>query len=187
MKRKKHAIDNEAMHEAGHAVAGVLLDRPFDAVTLERRSAKARVDGRPAVVHYVVGIVDQPGIPERRKLDRENGVLDDATAVCNMAGMAAEVAAGGSVDAALFGSETDVAYIRECVRAGGGSEEEQRETIASALTRAMDLLGPNWTAVKVVADVLLKRGRLAYGEVKVLVEAAREHDARSRGGALEEP
>lgn len=181
MKRKKKAKDSTAVHEAGHAIASVLLDRPFEAVSLEQRRTEATVSGRPAVLVYTVGIVDLPGVLDQRKADREAGVLDDATAICNLAGMAAEVAAGGAFDAASFGGGTDAAYIRACVRNGGGSEEKQREILASAVARALELLKSNWTAVNMVADFLLKHKRLAYDDVKVLVEAAREHDAKSRG------
>lgn len=181
MKRKKKANESDVVHEAGHAVAGVLLDRPFEAVSVELRKTTATVNGQLATRVYTVGIVELPGVLERRKADREAGVLDEATAVCNLAGMAAETLAGGTKEEVMRGGSYDAAYVRACVRNGGGSEEKAWETQATYFARAAELLGANWTAVNLVADSLWKHKRLAYEDVKARVEAAREDDAKSRG------
>ena len=172
-----------AFHEAGHAVADVLLCLPFESVSIRQmhHSSTWSKEGKEVIIEGVCS--EGLTLPQERtdRLIRElnAGKLDLRDAISTMAGPQAEAMLVGEID--QEGNEAaclDMNSIAVCCRiaAAPGVPFEQvppcamESTIIKGLAiQAEKLLQENWAAVKVVANELLKRECLTYSEVGAIV------------------
>jgi hypothetical protein len=179
-------IRRVAFHEAGHAVADLLLGLSFNAVSImpECTMIKTSQNGREIPIEKIcpVGV----SLPQERK-DKNTrelgaGILDLREAISTMAGPQAEAISVGEIDKETNeGAKIDMAYIMMCCRAAifPGIPWEQRPPCAMELDiirilseQAQILLRENWAAVEAVAGALLKRQCLSYSEVEALIKAS---------------
>jgi hypothetical protein len=150
-------------HEAGHAVADVILGcMTFERVTLETITKEvACSDGVHRTISYIDGVVytDANGKEATRRC--RAGDPNEETA--RMAGPEAEVALVGRIDEpARYGATLDITPIAE-------------DRLDAAADRAREFVSAWWGAIDLVAMVLRERGMLLHCEVVNLIDAYKEH------------
>ena len=153
----------EAVHEAGHAVANVVLGRPFLRVSLERRT-------HPGGMLLTDGVIfDEATLADRRRR-REAGEIDDADLTADMAGPMAERAllGGRTDDEWRIGADLDFERLRATIRNAGRSGAEG-EIGARLMNRANEVIAQSWAAIGRVSKALLEKGTLTFAEVNELV------------------
>ena len=178
----------KAYHEAGHAVASVLLKLPLESVSLREKQEIYHdiKDGEkvPYIYIYTEGI---RWTEERQKLLNEelmNAKLDLREAISSMAGPEAErKLIGGIVDEeARFGARNDrqaiFAPCRAAISPGLPVENWKvsvmEEKIISAMAmQANALLTENWACVEAVAEALIKYRSLTYDEAEKIINKTR--------------
>ena len=177
--------EREAYHEAGHAVAYVLLDIPLLAVSMEEKTrAGFRIEnGRkvPVTAIYIEGVSWPAGHMETMNSDVLAGKLRLREAVAAMAGPKAEAQYVGCIDqAAVQGAQDDMQQIVLSCRAAlapGKPVERWKETqmetpiLDAVTTEAGHLVEAHWSTIVTVASKLLERGKLTRDEVTQIVNA----------------
>jgi hypothetical protein len=172
-------------HEAGHAVADIILGVPFDAVSVEtkRMSQTHYRDGVPVVMtqRYQDGVSWPKEYSAAVNADLDAGKLDLKLSLAYMAGPQAQaMVVGKMTEEVAYGATLDKWPIIDCCRmalAPKGTTAQQLQTpsvmegpILDALAKqAEELLKANWDKVAAVADALNERKRLTYAEVKAIV------------------
>lgn len=149
-----------AVHEAGHAVMAELCGQQVTEVEVEgddRHTGSVRslrfVEEHPEEVDPHL-----PTAPLERRL------------LCTVAGMVAEAMASGR-DGWDDGSEDLDAAVRLAIQVVGDCERVI-PFLETARAHAEDLLRRHWTAVEILADALVARGRLSGEEVRRLTAGA---------------
>lgn len=189
MKRGTEGADlreREAYHEAGHAVARVLLGLPFVAVSIERKTKRGFhvENGRKIPVEYILteGISWADDYTEAVNADLRAGKLDLREAVAAMAGPSAEAQLVGCIDeTAQQGAQNDMQQIGAACRAAMASgkppehwtpTEMEGDFIRAAAGEAAALLGVHWPKVEALAAALLQHRRLTREQAARIVEGA---------------
>lgn len=176
-----------AYHEAGHVVANLIYELPFQTVSMAKKTEVAyQFEGGkkvPRLMAFTVGI-DFP----RERLESLNnelmaGILDIKEAVTLMAGPIAEHRLmGGKVDDEWYlGRSSDVQGITACCRAAvSGSGDpgkweplpEMEEHMVLAISYGAYLLvKENWASVKAIAEKLHSTKELDYAGALKIAEA----------------
>jgi hypothetical protein len=170
-----------ATHEAGHAVAAVVLGIELVGVDLQRRR---RPDGTTSL-----GFTNAP-VPTRAVAGKGEAALP-YVAQC-LAGPLAEMAVNPGLLESSGGDAGDrngarmIAAVAVCeaVECGAGRAEITPEELhrqgaridglmSAALAAACDLVNDNAPAIGLVAEALMERGRLSGAEVAAIVNAER--------------
>jgi hypothetical protein len=164
-----------AIHEAGHAVMACVLDRPFEQVSLADAQDREWGSGHLALPARAAGLQD----PLYRQ-QIESAIL------VGLAGAAAEALCADD-DCGMIHSFVDdypaLAPGIALLEALDGQDHSPSADRASgeALTlslwaRALDLLGWNWEAVLLLADVLNDGQEVVWPLVRDIVEHIAEWD-----------
>lgn len=164
-------------HEAGHAVANVLLGLPFKEVAVESEKKLLLMLGRIMRWDFTVGVVFEEERKMKLRVCFEHGVLDMREGVSFVAGPKAEEMLLGKTDEEWStGSAADFNGIREVCRVAvtadsqTGKCEMEDGIVAALCSQAEVLLRKNWAAVEAVANELNRRRRLSFKEVVRIVE-----------------
>ena len=206
--QKEAGADGEARvrtaaHEAGHAVADVLLDRPFRDVSMRvQRTPEKLPDGRATVRVFTVGVTDEDCVRNQARVERNSALLDLRLLVSSMAGMMAEAMHDETIASPydhelLDAGETDLAYM-DCVIASvprgrrHSASDKDDQAFRGALyrwasRRALFLLMDHWAAVAAVANALLERETLTWAEVREMVSAVDRSPSAPAGVADSDP
>ena len=173
-----------AYHEAGHAVAGYLLDVQFKAVSIlhKKKNGYMIEAGQkvPTEFSFSEGIIWPEEKTERINSELMTGKLDIREAIVCMAGPTAEALfVGGELDEETRqGAMTDTNYISACCRAAmmpGKSFEawkpaQMEEPIINAIgLQALDLVSRLWDHVQAIARALLRFRYLSFDKVSELI------------------
>jgi hypothetical protein len=171
-------------HEAGHAVANVILGCPFDCVSMEKRKETRThyENGEATEYLYIItdGVVWPDDYTEKRNEELFAGRLDLRAAITDMAGPQAEAMILGEIDEqAQEGARCDTNGISACCRIAsappGASVENlpmcsmEHGIINAIAEQAGELLSKHWDAVVAVANALNSRKRLTRDEVAEIV------------------
>lgn len=158
-----------AIHEAGHAVAGVLLHRGVRRATV--------VPDESLAGHAVFGPLRRkprvwPPIPEER-IERQ--------IMCILAGLAAELLAEprgeGTIDVDDEGARGDYqhAYQLAFEHLPVGATEDADAVISRLGAKTTQLLNENWRAVEAVADELLAQHTLSRNQIVAIMTRTPAH------------
>ena len=151
-----------AYHEAGHAIASILLRRTFKFVSIRKwQGSEGRVHCNPSGdVWHKIYAKDTPEKKRRKLLERE-----------------IKVSQAGPIALLLFTTdcgilcipdkkEPDFEEIREYQEIGGFSNEEI-DVFEADITA---LLADHWFLVEAVAEALMEAKRLQYRQIRNIVK-----------------
>jgi hypothetical protein len=175
-----------AFHEAGHAVANVILGLPFEAVSIREKRDQGTMlkNGQEVSVEliYTEGLIWSPQWTDSVNKELEAGKLDLREAISAMAGPQAEAMLIGEIDEEVRkAADLDMNGIAACCRIAVSPgvpldrlpRSVMEDDILQALAKqAKELLREKWTAVEAVANELLKRDYLPYSEAIALMNAS---------------
>jgi len=171
-----------AYHEAGHAVIGVCLGVPFEAVSMkEKRSKGVKLEnGQRVPFYYFEGLIRSQEQHDIINGDVYAGKLDLRQAIVATAGPLAEMKFLGIADReAILAFNFDTHGISACCKfavAPSGQIEKlpksiMEEHVFQALRLQTDmLLQKKWMSIKAVANELLKQKCLSYSEITKIIE-----------------
>ena len=137
-----------AAHEAGHAIAFEVLQRPYLVVTLRDALGPPRIEAAP------------------RALTREKDV--EQAVVCALAGSTAEVVLfqTRSPMEKVIGASEDLAEVRRLL----GPRARDRSLVAMLQEQTLELVADNIRQIKRVAKLLRVQRRLTRCEVRAAYE-----------------
>jgi hypothetical protein len=150
-----------AIHEAGHAVAGVLLRRRFDYVTIVPDDDSLGHCAFPSEFHRI-----------QRMIEGGANKRDDARLrLCILTGLAGSAAEERAFGTHQLMDEHDGETAVEIADLLVGGPDETGPFLDQAWSEVQDLWAQDthWAAVVRVADVLRERKRLNYRTVRCLV------------------
>jgi ATP-dependent Zn protease len=172
--KARDAFIRTRWHEAGHALAGVLLLGGIDYVSVE-----------PVAVPNANGkIMVRTGFVEYLSSSRINLKTLETWAINKMAGHASEVLAGvdkkeltntrvdGENLREVYGYEDDEEQLRHDAVQAGFPEEETSALICRGRAAAKELLEKNFDALKTISNRLQTKKRLSGDEVRHCIEQA---------------
>jgi hypothetical protein len=190
-RQRQEAQDEQtltAIHEAGHAVAAILLNRRFREVSLDSKICYS-YEAPDAHAKLVVDEVDY----EADRAERCTGKLDLAWLIINNAGWAAERLAGSSEEradeaAVTDGQNTLIAAFGALGLDPNHVPDINRDDVTLArrfsfglnmVSRniATDLIRTNWSAVTRTGQALIERKTLSYDDVYMIVMDAKRPEA----------
>jgi ATP-dependent Zn protease len=162
--------ENTAHHEAGHAVAAIMLDLPFDYVSIGR--------GRDDQGEPYLGAICHPSLlmmPGRNSFRARVRNVRNAVMVA-YAGIEAELCFDPNADERL--AQDDFDNAENFLSADGlfprypdEASAVRMEQILNRLRReARRLVRKHWALVETLAKALLKRKRLGYDEARSVLE-----------------
>ncbi len=170
-----------AYHEAGHAVAAVVLKRGVRNVTIRPRN------------DYAGRLLQRTGVTETssHKALRKDLIITAAGPVaqarmskCSTMRVLGGVRASGDREAIenMLNALGEFTLTQEYYAPLGKEISVQDMTAGTrrAISEARSLLREHWPAVERVAKALLKHGRLTGTEVRALVQASRTNRSTSR-------
>lgn len=160
---REHEPWRVAIHEAGHAVAAVKLRTGLRTASIVQDDQSfGRVSGATLLRGKSGGT--SPTMFRQERIERQIVVL--------LSGYAAEEKEFGN-SAEFDGAEQDYQNAFELAGSFVGSQEECNEYIGQLSLRADQLVGDHWSAIKAVAQALLKHQELTRSEVLRLIESSR--------------
>jgi len=145
-----------AFHEAGHAVAALVLDRPVVKVSIQPDRDRLGICAFGKAVFR----------PSQDWLEREILIA--------LAGMAAEARHTGEYDREAAGR--DLRYARELLMQRAGSERQAERLERRMLSKVEHLLeqGSAWNAVVSIAEALLQQGEISGRQARHLFDECRD-------------
>lgn len=157
-----------AFHEAGHAVAHVVLRRPFGDTTI------LPIDSTEGSIHTTLGTVLRPFFDSRR-------VARDAVLMTLAGPLAQWQAEGYKPEADIIrdlGASDELEFAVGVARTAivpGGEIESAREYVRHAMPRALGLVMRWCDAIEAVAAALIRDKTLTATEVRRIARATRGH------------
>jgi len=133
-----------AVHEAGHTIAHVLLDYPFQYVTL---NPSKRIGCTGRVVYWLAEFPDQDTYPDAFRL------VSEQEAMTLLAGAAAECILTGSYSSE--GCSSDFEDVAKYLTPLANNVDELSSYQQWLFYRTLTMLRTNWEMVARVADTLL--------------------------------
>lgn len=159
-------LEATAHHEAGHAIAAILVHRRFRHVTIE--------PGEGSLGHVLYRAWDRRLRPDVSSSPRTELLLRDAI-ITALAGLEAQAKFTGRRD--FRGARSDYDQAADLASRACSSSEEANAYLAWLCVRTKQIVSApyNWTAIRALAAALLRDRRLSYkGAVEVWSSATLE-------------
>lgn len=152
-----------AYHEAGHAVAALMVGRKFEYVTIEPEE-----DSLGHVLYEAYMEDFHPDWQDDEVIRPES----EKIIITNLSGYAAEIIFCGE-DSDPDGSASDLNTVMELAYYLCGSNEQIEAYVNGLLSKAKDILDNQSVVVERLTERLLQHKRLSYKEVRSIVRDAR--------------
>jgi ATP-dependent Zn protease len=173
-----HEKRRVAYHEAGHAVAAVVMKIPLKRVTIVPEGDSSGT-----------ATLQEPSTRVRKQLNY--GLSEGPCAKDTIERRVVFVLAGDAAEKKLLRSctdqvnnESDLRTAEELVQQICHSDEEYHAYFSLLLTRTLVLVDRNWSPIENVASALLERSTLSGRVVKRIVEESLEAEFRANYKAL---
>lgn len=157
-----------AVHEAGHAVAGYWLGRPFRYVTI--------ISGNGSLGHVQSRSLGKRFNPEINLTPRGREIIDSEVSVC-FAGPIAEKRFTKRWNRA--GADADWRTAFNLASYIAGDEDELNAYLKWRTVVAEQLVTNRWNQIVAVAASLVERKRLTYAEVDAIIAPAVAFDVKA--------